>query len=807
MRRLALAATVLAVGFAIARAPVIRPTLGGALLASAREVAVYRLGPGPVRFALPPGKRSLRVLVNLDLTPPVPAQGVPYAVRVEIPEDGFTASFPLVATPATDASGGPAAFYLGEASAPARTRDVSVERSGDGPATATVWLEGPPGATASLRLLTAGERPPLARDVLLGRLGPEGRARLATSVGPLEWDQLDDGLREGLLERRWTRAAAVAGTPSRRLYVVSVPAPARREPPPRGERIGGDRVAVFTVRGPGTLHLVALDGPLRGEARRLDMDGTSAVFPLALGVGDRASVPIPAGLATVRVTAASAARVLAVGEVGMAIDPGRARPLPGGEAELEPSWRVELSPLGAPGPAAPLVFDLAGRGAEALRVSVRALVEPGAGDAPLRVRWRVLDRRGAAVAAGELPFEVRPAPEDRIDGDEARVPAQPVYFHLWPPPSAERLEVRVDRPAAVGLSSPGFPPGPMAGRTPGLADGLVLRFHPEERPSWFRVRPKDEPALWAAGRMVRLRSALRLEEAPEPPGPPGEAESLEPLGGVPRLLLVVPTAVAAGPGVPAAEAPGRGRWWPILPGAETVVVLAPPAGSAPGARVQPSLLYAGEPALAGREALVTVDGREVARAPLVSPRGQLTLPFLAAGRRRLRVDPGAPARLFVDQPAPGTAPYRAYGTFELEAGAPLRVRLQKGVAPRSLGVTLYFDGRPSPGARLVARIDGGVRVVRAGSTSLGWTRLERQAPVRAAAAEGAFYLNRTGGPVWAAEPIFIPLRDDLRPGRHEIELSVQNAGQRVFARFFAHGAAGPAEHVSSVHEIHTESPP
>ena len=306
--------------------------------------------------------------------------------------------------------------------------------------------------------------------------------------------------------------------------------------------------------------------------------------------------------------------------------------------------------------------------------------------------------------------------------------------------------------------------------------------------------------------MVTLRSALRLEEAPKPSGPPSEAESIEPLGGFPRLLLVAPAAVAPGASGPAVEAPGRGNWWSILPGVETVIVLAPPAGSAADARVQPSLLYAGEPALAGREALVTVDGRAVSRPLLVSRRGQLVLPFLPAGRRRLRVDPGAPARVFVDQPAPGAALYHAYGTFELEAGAPLRVRLPKGAAPRSLGVTLYFDGRPSPQARLVARIDGGVRAARAGSTSLGWTGLERQAPVRAAAAEGAFYLNRTAGPVWMAEPIFIPLHDDLRPGDHEVAVSVQNAGSRVFVRFFAYGAAGPAEHVSHVHEIHTESP-
>jgi hypothetical protein len=183
------------------------------------------------------------------------------------------------------------------------------------------------------------------------------------------------------------------------------------------------------------------------------------------------------------------------------------------------------------------------------------------------------------------------------------------------------------------------------------------------------------------------------------------------------------------------------------------------------------------------------------------------LPFLPAGPHRLKVEVGAPARLFVDVPVPGSPLHRVHGAYELEPGAPLVVHLAKGTAPRSLGVALYFDGRPSPRARFAARIDGGARAVRAGTTSLGWTRLDRLAALEVAPGEGAFYLNRSGGPVWVAAPVFVPLHDDLRPGQHQIAVAVHDAGTKVFARFFAYGAAGPGERVSNVHEIHTESPP
>ncbi len=800
MRRVLLIATVLVIGFAIARAPVIRPSLGGALLANAREVAVYRLGPGPARFPLSPGQRALRLLLNLDLGSSVPPDGVPYAIRVEIPEDGLAATFPLVGMPAQDRLGAPAAFYMGEAVFPARTREIAVERGGERAATAVVSLVSPSNATASVRLLTSEARPPLARDLLVRRLGPAGLARLATSLGLLEWDQLGEGVREDLLARRWVRAAAVAGTASRRLYLLGSPAPTGTGSRERSVDVGAGRVASFTVRGPGTLHLVARDSPLEGEARVLAADGTSSTSPLVLAAGERASIPVAPGLATVRVSAVRASAVQAVGDLRMGIDPSRTRALPGGEAEIEPVWSVETAMLALPEPAQPLVYDLGGRGGAELRLSARAIVDPSGGETPFRLRWRMLDRQGIAVASGEIPGASVPAPEDRIDSEPLRVPAQPFYAYLWPPRSAERLEISADRPVALGVSSPGFAPDPFVGPRPGFDDTVVQRFQREERPSWFRVRPVGEPELWATQRILQLRSAVRIENAPESPPPPMEAESFAPVGGPPRLLLVAPAAEDA-------DARDRGCWWPIRAGVETAVVLEPPAGSAADARVQPSLLYAGDAALAGREAQVTVDGRPAARLAIFSPRGQVALPFLAPGSHRVKVDPGAPARLFLDRPVPGTPLHRAYGVYEMEPGAPLRIRLAKGPGPRSLGVTIYFDGRPSPQARVAARIDGGLRSARPGSASLGWTRLERVAPVRGGPSEGAFYLNRTSGPVWASQPIFVPLHDDLAPGVHEVALTVENARTRAFARFFGYGAAGPAERVRHMSEIHTESPP
>ncbi len=794
MRRIVLVLLVLAVGVAIARAPVVRPSLGGALLARAHELAVYRAGRAPVAFPLPAGRRALRLLVNLDVAPPVPEEGVPFEVRVAIPEDGFVATFPLVAAAAADPSGAPAAFYLGEPRSPARTRELALERGGDGPATALVSLASPAGATASVRLLVSEDRPPLARELLLRRPGPQGWARLASSLGPLDWDQLDDGAREDLLARRWVRVPAAPGTASRRLYLLGAPATAPPQPPPAAVDLGPGRVATFTVRGPGTLQLAAA-APLDGEARVLAADGAASAVPLHLAPGERASVPIGAGIVTVRVSGAAASEVRALGDARMALDPTRARTLPGGDAELGPVWSVETDPVA--GPAAPVAWDLSGRGGAELRLVVRALAAPGAAEARFRVRWRMLDGHRAPLAEGELPLSAKPAPEDRIDGDPDHLPTEPAVAYLWPPPDAARLELSSDARVAVGASSPGFPPD--AGGGPALADGVLLRFQREDRPAWFRVRPEDEPALWRSDRMVTLRSAMRVEEAPEPPPPALPAETLAPAGSPPRHLLLVPA--------PEADSRERSSWWPVSAGVESGIVLERPAGAGADARVQPSLLYAGDASFAGSGATVAIDGRASARLAIYSARGQIALPPLAPGAHRLRVEAGAPVRLFLDRPVAGAPLHRAYGVYELAPGAGLRVRLAKKAASRSLGVALYFDGAPSPEARLSVTVDGAARAARPGSASLGWTRLRRAAPVKAEPAPGALYLDRTSPAVWAAAPIFVPLHDDLRAGTHEIAIAVERAGARAFARFFAYGAAAPEESVRHVAEIHAESPP
>jgi len=172
------------------------------------------------------------------------------------------------------------------------------------------------------------------------------------------------------------------------------------------------------------------------------------------------------------------------------------------------------------------------------------------------------------------------------------------------------------------------------------------------------------------------------------------------------------------------------------------------------------------------------------------------------GRHRLRVELPAGGRASIDQPVVGAAPFRRSRVFTLPRGSAV-VELPKGGAARSLGVVLYADGPEPPGAVLEAVVDGGRRVRRSGGASRDYTRLRRRVPLSFQRMEGARYLNRAQQGVWASEPVFIPLGDDLRAGGHRIALRAVGLGGTPLARFFSYG--GPvASRISQHLELRAE---
>lgn len=789
LRRALLSLAVIAGAAAVARAPLIHPFAGSSALANAHEVKAYRLGAPAQRFPLAPGQKVLRILTNLDLGKAIPAEGLPYAVRIRIPEEDRDELFGLMAVPATALDGSPAAFYLGEAESPALTREVAIQREGTKAATLEVSLEAPAGGTASLRVLTLQDRPPLVEEVFLGRLGPAEQTHLADRVGVLDYSELAAEQRAELIGRRWSRLAAAPGAQTRRLYLKGSPAPRPRKERPVGDEVAPGQLLAYSVRGPGTLRLSLVEGEAAGEVELLTESGQASRRPMA----NRVDLPVVAGLTTARVKLPKGARVLArVSDPAMALGSSRPRVEEGGEAQISPAWSLERDPLADEPAAEPVLYDLTGRSGAELRLTARALVSPGDASPALAVTWKMLGATGAVLASGRISGPAILQPEDRIDEKPGQLLAEGVAQYLWPVPGAASLQLTAERPTAVGVSSPGFEP-PLPARS------ATRQVHlPQQKPSWFRIRPANEEALESQGRMVRLRLAGRLVPEPALPPAPADAESLEPVGSPPRLLLVTN-------GRPGAPPPAHGALWSIPTGeAAFEIKLAP--GTADSARWSPHLVYAGPASIAQGQAIVSVDGAVAVQAPLFTARGALNLPPLPSGKHRLKAQLGEGARAFLDAPVEGGSLFRSTSVFELEPGAATRIKLHKGEGPRSLGAVFYFDQRPGPGTQLIAKVDGGSRGAVAPRQSRLRTRIRREVPLTAERAPGAFYLNRTSAEVWATPAVFVGLGDDLAAGDHEIDLELKGTAGRAFARFFAYGGPPPVERVVGVGQARSAFP-
>jgi hypothetical protein len=787
MRRLLLAALVLAISVLVARGAAFHPVFQGGALASAREVAAYRVDGSGVRFPLTAGTRRVRILVNLDLAPGASPDGVEFSIRARVPEEQLDATYALVALARVRRDGNPAVFYLGESTSPAWAREIALERRDSGAATLEVSLAAPAAASGSLRVLAETERAPLAADMLASRTGPVERNQLASTLGPLDWDQLPVNLQEDLLHRRWVRIAATSDTRSRRLYVAGPPAPLPRPEQPAGEPVEAGQVAAYTVQGPGTLRLVADGAPLRGTVELLQADGQRRARPLAVNAGDRVDLAVGPQITTARVRVDAPSQLLAiVSDRKLAVGPARLDPRPDGEWALHPAVALERNPRAEPEPAPPVVYDLRGRAGRELHVTARLRVRPGDGPTPAHVRWTVRDGARRPIASGELVQPLAPAPEDRIDEDPSAVPSEPATAYVWPPPSAATLEITADPPALIAVDSPGFdaPPAP-PGET-GVRPPTALRHAPVERPLWFRVRPGNEDALLASGRVERLRSAARLEAVPAPPPPTVHAETLKPLERAARFTVLVP-------GKPDAPLPAVGGWWP-LPNGVSANVRFDAAGSSAGARVPWNVLFLGDASRDRQEAIIRIDAAETTRARLFTSRGTLALPPASPGVHRVEVSierrkgtaRSAP-RVFVDHPTGSTPPFRAFSVYPLRTGKRASVRLQKSADPRALGAVLYFDRPPGEHATLEVTIDGGRRTPPPSRTSRLRSRLTRALPVRAEALPGATYLNRSGRGVWGSEPLFVGLADDLPAGGHLVSLVLKGTSANAFVRLFSYG--------------------
>ena len=775
-------------------------------IAGAREVVAYALGADVLTMSLPPGSTLYKILTNLDLPADVAPEGIPYVVRVRVPEDGRDDEFALLGRPARDAAGKATAFFRDRAGAPARTTVLTLQRISSRPATLQLSLQIPGGRAAlgqgSLRVFVAHER-----------MGQERGAPPVDSVGGVALEDLAPDVRAAFASRSWHRLPARSKSPTRTMFLPAADAP-RPDPDP-GELVGAGAVLAATMKGPGTVDVQADPGLPAAWAQVLCASGSERSFALVLPAQGQASVPIGKGLCTLRIAAAKApvaARVrLTASRPGMilttAATTGTGRDEgTNDDTNLGPRWSWQSVARAQPD-GDPVAFLAAGRQQAAFALTARVALGPrlaaGTGAAAL-LRWRFVDLHGAALAQGKATIDATAAPEDRLDEIEGRgLVSRPTTFYLWPPRAAHRLLLDADRATVVSAGSPGFdddraePPaawGPMG-------DGMVLRHGPLERQAFYAVRALNAADLQRQGRLERFAGALRLERAAAHAKPVSAAVSLSPRRDGGRFEVLLPLDRAA-----PAQRPGR--LWAVRREHDEEINVPRPQGTSGAARVPTTLLYEVRRPSGRQPLLVHLDGQIVGRASLLGARGQVVLPPLPVGRHRLRVDLASEARLFINQPVAAALSFRRSQIYRFAAGA-AAVAVPKARAARALGTVVYLDGPPPHGRAggLDVVVEGGVRrSPRQGGASAAYTRLRRHQRLDFLRAPGAVTLNRTSGEIWASRPIFIPLGDDLGAGSHLVSLRPRGLGSRPMVRFFSYGGT-PVNRINQHVEVSVESAP
>lgn len=214
------------------------------------------------------------------------------------------------------------------------------------------------------------------------------------------------------------------------------------------------------------------------------------------------------------------------------------------------------------------------------------------------------------------------------------------------------------------------------------------RYAPREVSRWASLRAEDHAGLEDAGRLLSVVFQARIQEARERHGTP-LPERLLPVSGAAKRYLTSSVFVAPGAALP------RGASVPLGSGVRVIV---PSEG--PGARRITASFEVGDDALGGTARLL-VDGKQVARTPIVTLSGALSA-SVPEGEHHVEVTGlGASGRAVTDAaPASGGAVLRRKAIYRLQPGAPARVEFDAETRERYHLVLLVLSPAPDAAYRI-----------------------------------------------------------------------------------------------------------
>ncbi len=770
---------------------------------------------GALRFTLPAGVESLRVLSNANLHRQAGpfSDPVQYRLHLEVLDgagkqvDEWRYHHRTRLLHYRDEASGDLVkrlFYYDEALDPAagqemvidlparsRARELRIRVEGLDTTVADVGLR------VYFRQLSATAD---SQDLL--RLSREDQKQLARHQ-VREWALLDEPLQARLLKHQWRPLgpAGVEGEDYRQRRVYSRDReqlePEELVQGPSGQLLRADQRLLLPVAQPGALRL-----HLRFWSGQAELAATQ-----------------PAPLLKVRWHAADGSRSeLLAGALSAAEAGGwrwQAELIPGwleiGLADRAPGelrWLVQresgkatadsLQPAGVfsvlrgysltPGEQLRYGLPTGELGTVPLRLDIRALYPAGdsvlppdqrqaAGDllarvpdaTQVRVRYRLWGPKDKLLREGILEGSSGPDPFDSVRGPLAELrPGERLqwFFHFRPP--AERLELIAEEPVVVSAFT--RPPGMKLQREAGSAESRLQSWADrqaqepegaETLPPWFMLLPQEAATLDQRGRRLLLATQPRLPEVgPEVQEGQYQWQAYAPQGNGVAVELLTPYQLRA-------RRPEilSNLYTRLRPGVEQQVELqAPP--TLPWIRPELVFLWQQDRAFPYR---LWIDGQAVQQGWLAGRHGRLHLPPLRPGRHRVLLDAEAPVQWWLNYRWPNSfdAGRLRRTVYQLTPGRQRFGPIEHSGEARYIGLRFYTQsGREAP-LRVRIRLRGGA------SRGIGpwksWTFGEQELKIGPDSGFSwpVLQQNRHLAP---AQRAGVLLGDDLASGRYYLEI-------------------------------------
>ena len=290
----------------------------------------------------------------------------------------------------------------------------------------------------------------------------------------------------------------------------------------------------------------------------------------------------------------------------------------------------------------------------------------------------------------------------------------------------------------------------------------------ERQPIWFALRPAVHDQLLADGRALSLIVQRRPPED-DPLLRQGEFlwEDFHPVGDWVGRYLLTPLEE----GAPRREEALAATFVPVPSGQSVDLAFAAPFGLVP----EPRLVFLRETA-APVPFTLHVDGLLHAGGHLVGRRGEIPLPPLEAGRHRVVFEAASAGRFFISHVQGGGPAYLKRLVNRLPAAGEMAFDFERRSADEeTLSVRLYAPA--GPGARRELRAWLEPLPLKTAGPFTSWTLGSRRFSVDPAGGEAVAVLGTSGEWVDQGQLLFLPLGEDLPPGRYRLHLRLADPGE------------------------------